>query len=109
MRRLFFRSPLSKNEKLLAAIVRAKCKDIDWSSARVLECGTGNGANAALFLGEVGVEPSNYFGFDLHPSRVEATRSVIRLMATGDTDSESLEKRLFELDILGRRLTNAQS
>jgi hypothetical protein len=94
------RSPLSKNEKLVAAIVRAKCKDIDWSSARVLECGTGNGANAALFLGEVGVAPSNYFGFDLHPSRVESTRSVIRLVATGDTDSEGLEKRIFELDIL---------
>jgi hypothetical protein len=93
-------TPLSNNAKLLAGVLRDECQDIDWPSVRVLECGTGHGANAALLIRDLGVTPSNYFGFDLHPGRVVATRDVVRLLSTADNDGKELEKQIFELDVL---------
>ena len=94
------RASLSDNAKLLINVLRDECTDIDWPSARVLECGSGHGANANLLIRELGVAPPNYFGFDLHSSRAEVTRDVVRLLSTPDTDHGELECRIFELDIL---------
>lgn len=87
----------SGNDRVLLDFLRVECPETDWSTARVLECGSGDGHNAGLLIGSLGVAADLYSAFDLHDSRVAATKAVVEAHAANGAIQPS---RFFGLDIL---------
>jgi SAM-dependent methyltransferase len=93
---------LSDNEKSLVSFLRSELGPTLGGRSRVLECGSGFGRNARILVEELGIDPSNYFGFDLHGQRVIATRQVIDKlnMQMPEARNRYNEEQVSEIDIL---------
>ncbi|MDA0342306.1 MAG: hypothetical protein O3B74_12000 [Proteobacteria bacterium] len=72
------------------------------SSFRVLECGMGHGHLVRPLIRHLKVAPKDFFGFDLHGTRVSVSRDVLASLVAESDDNErvALADQIFVLDIM---------
>ena len=94
-------SEIDDNHRTLIALLREQLGAEFLSTARILECGCGDGQTADLLVRHLGVRPGNYRAFDLHPARVETTKSIVAMLAHNEREPAPLkEGSVFVFDAL---------
>ena len=83
---------IGENQRILLTMLREELGTEFGSSARVLECGCGDGQTANLLVRHLGVHPRNYRGLDLQPGRRDATRQILAVLKATDPEADAFDE-----------------